>query len=758
MKKGFQKSIAAAMTAALLMTVCTGCGSQGKGATLEVSFDNSYASEELRIDGINRMDGGIAMDATHMLVVGSDENYNQQYYLYNMEDGSTREVELSYQNSLPKDAEAWPIAYFQNDKGGLTFLYNAYSYANDEYKDLGYTLEVYDNEMNAIETTPVDLSGDFGFNQLLPRAEGGYYASMWDESGSMSISIMDDNFKVTKKIGGDMQYVQTMFTHSDGTVFVSYQDNEWNNVFGNINEETGSVEKLTIEGLPSWFNECFASKSEDYDFYITNSDAIYGIRLEAGTCTEVVNWINSDFMGDYVNNPTQLDDGRFLISAYDSDYSSSSMWLLSPRDPEELANMEIISLATLYTSNNLGTAVSNFNRTNDKYRIVVYDYNKFNSEDDWEAGMNKFESDLTSGIVADMMCVEGLPFESLSNKGLFLDLSEYADALTEDNYFTNYFDSLRYGGKLYRMGFSFSVRTMMAKTRHVGEGTKTIAEYNELLNHLPDGMTAFGKDYTKDSALSTLVVGNISSFVDVQTGTCNFNTPEFVELLEFCDSFPAENSMNYDDMSNSDWDAYWAERDYEYINDKTLFYQEWISDLKSTYRTQVQYFDTEPVTMTGFPVTVEGDNGGRFQNDFLLSISSSSKHKDECWSFFEMMLSDNYQEKLRWSIPVSKTAFDKMAEQAMKPDTYTDSDGKEVEIEFTVWRGDQEIKVPEIPQSYFDDLKNYIGGVTQSSYYDEQLYTIIDEEAGMLFAGDQSAQKAAEMIQSRMSLYLSEQH
>ncbi|MBQ8079872.1 MAG: hypothetical protein IJ236_07960, partial [Oscillospiraceae bacterium] len=109
-------------------------------------------------------------------------------------------------------------------------------------------------------------------------------------------------------------------------------------------------------------------------------------------------------------------------------------------------------------------------------------------------------------------------------------------------------------------------------------------------------------------------------------------------------------------------------------------------------------------------------------------------------------------------IPVSRKAFDKKIAEEMKPQTYTDENGQEVRYDDTIWRGDEEVKMPEMPKEFADSIKDYIAGITESGFYDEKIANIISEEAGKFFAGDQSAQQAADMIQSRASLYLSEQH
>ncbi|MDE6657917.1 MAG: hypothetical protein K2J88_04975, partial [Oscillospiraceae bacterium] len=109
------------------------------------------------------------------------------------------------------------------------------------------------------------------------------------------------------------------------------------------------------------------------------------------------------------------------------------------------------------------------------------------------------------------------------------------------------------------------------------------------------------------------------------------------------------------------------------------------------------------------------------------------------------------------STPVRIEAFDKKAQQALEPDTYIDENGETQVIPFTIYRGQEQIELDMPTQADIDNIKNYIASVTETTYYNEQISTIIQEEAEKFFAGDQTAQTAVEMIQSRASLYLSEQ-
>ena len=55
------------------------------------------------------------------------------------------------------------------------------------------------------------------------------------------------------------------------------------------------------------------------------------------------------------------------------------------------------------------------------------------------------------------------------------------------------------------------------------------------------------------------------------------------------------------------------------------------------------------------------------------------------------------------------------------------------------------------------ELGDYLENVRMYTNNDPHITSIISEEAEMYFSGDQTAEKCAEMIESRVNLYLSEQ-
>ncbi|MBR4319697.1 MAG: extracellular solute-binding protein [Oscillospiraceae bacterium] len=777
--KVFYQTLAVFLSALLLLSA-SGCsqdanspngGTQtssaknsGKSGGLNISLDHSYASEKINIgDNINYFSMVTELNG-NLFISGYDDKGQISMYLYRFDDNTTTPIKLEYLSNTDENTESYIMANYINAENQPVFIYHTtiYDETNEEepYQDLGYTMETYDTDFHLIETKELTdiLQEDTYFNSLISDKNGNLYAALYDsDSGMQKICMYDKDFQQTGEISGDISYVQQMFINQEGKIVVSYQDTNWQNKFGFLNLDTKSIDTVDVKNIPQWFNLAFAGK-KDYDLFVCDSTSAYGIKLDSGTCEEVINWVNSDFMGDSVSSPLQLTDGRIVLveNDYTSD-SAASLWALQPRDPKEFENVQLISLATLWMPPQLGKAVNQFNRTHTDCRIGVMNYDSYSIEEDPQAGLTQFENDMTSGIIADIICMSYMPYERYANKGLLLDLSDYVSQLNPDEYFTNYFDSLKYNDKIYRIGFSYNVQTLEAKTEHVnGKSGLSLAEFNQLTQNLPQGMQAFS-EMSKDSALSQLCINNLNNFIDLKTSSCNFNTPEFVQLLELCNSYPADTDNSRENWTEEQWNKYWAEENYQYINNKTLFYETYISDLKNYLQEKVSYFDKADTTFVGYPTNAENSNGGIFHSDYTISVSANSSVKDQIWEFCKTMLSEEAQESLDMALPVRREAFDKAAENALLPNTGFDEEGNEIEVPFTVYRGEEEITPDPFTKADTDRIKSYIESITEYAYYDEQVYNIVNEEAQKYFAGDQSAQAAADMIQSRASLYISEQ-
>ncbi len=743
----------AILTAAMTAFTLTGCGRGSSGSTLEVSFDHAYSANQVDNSGVNI--NGFLDAGDYLLMLGNDEDYNMVYQMYNKKDGTVSAFDTEYHKQATDEYMIDIMGIMPVSDGGYRILYVSYE-VMDNWEDIQqvYYLETYDNQMNVVsgqDVTETIPEGCYFYN-LTGDKNGNSYCIGSDDEGMNYISVRDQNFKETGVINVDAEWLESMFCGNDGTVYVSGYSDRGGMMFGRINTDTMSFEEISVDGMPEYFNGVFAG-NETYDFFVYDSTYVYGVKTADGTCEKVISWINSDFSGDYIGGVAALPDGRFLTLEHDSEYEHSTLWNMQERPAEELEQMEIISLAALYSDMNLTAAVCNFNRANDDCRIVVKAYldEMDDSEDAWEKGVDQFKKDMTSGKVADIICTDSLNFESFANKGIFMDIYTLMgeDYFNDETFFSNFFDAITYKEQLQRIAFSFSVETLAAKSEYVGEEDHiTMERFMELVKNPPNGMEVFPK-MTKDQALYTLCMANMSSYyVDTVNATCSFNTPDFVELLELCNTFPEYEEIDYDNMTDQQWDLYWEEREMAYRNDKALFKDVYFDRPEDIYEITMGDFGTEDVTFIGYPVKEENVNGGILAPSFTISVSSQTNYKEEIRSFIDYMLSPEYQRTLSWEMPVRRDVFRELGAEAVNSTE---------EYEKYYYLANETFDIGYPTQESIDRMEQYISGLNRSRTYDESIYEIVYEEADMFLKGDQTAQQAADMIQSRVSLYLSEQ-
>lgn len=753
MKNRTMQRTLALMTAALTAVTLTGCGKSGgqQGSTLEVSFDHSYSAQKVETDSYVISEMMPAGDK--LILLGYDKEYNSETSIYDLESGTVTIADLEYQKNASDERMIDIMGVFTSSNGSVTVIYSDYTVdENWEFLSQVYYMETYDSSMKL--TGGKDITEHFPVNtyyyNMTADSKGNIYAIADDDEGMQYISVRNSDFEEIGIAELDVKWLDSLFCGKDGNVYAGGYSNMGGKVFGRIDPESLLMEEVDVEGMPEYYNSAFAGAG-DYDFFFYDALSVYGVKLEEGTCEEVINWVNSDFSGDYVNSVAALSDGTFLTSIYGNDYETCSLWKMEERSAEELENMEIISLAVLYSDYNLVDAVCEFNRSNDNIRIVVKDYSSEVTDEDWETAIDNFTKDMTSGKVADIICTEGLNFESFANKGMFVDLytlMEQDESFKQDEYFQNFFDSLEYKDQLQRISFSYRIETLAGKTEYVGDQMGiTPAEFMELLKNTPEDMEPF-PNMTKSSALYSMCLGNMSSFVDTVNATCNFDDPQFIEFLELCNTYPSDDSIDYASMSDEDWELYWEAMEMAFRNDTALLKEVYIDDPRTMHTILQGDFATDEVTFIGFPTTDENSSGGLFSPSFTIAVSSQSKYQEQIWEFIKYMLSEEYQGSLEWTLPVHKGEFQSRMEEAVNSNE---------EYDKYYYLASEEFDIGFPTQEEMDRLLTYVEGITQSTFYDISVYEIIDEEAGMFFSGDQTAEQAASMIQSRVSLYLSEQ-
>ena len=578
----------------------------------------------------------------------------------------------------------------------------------------------------------------------------------------------DGSFGKEADLGEDVWFNSACASPDGNIVFMTYEGTGQVLKTLDTNTLTFTDEVIKLDDIQMNGTLNMLSGRDDYIYFISTSSGLFGIKAD-GSSNELINWVDSDLNGDYITSVIDAGDGDFIIYENNWETNSQGFFRLTKRDASELADTVIINLAVNYADQYIIGKVTEFNKSSDKYRIKVNDYNKFYEYDEEKEQMNntpekQLKMDIVSGNTPDIIYFSAPAlYANLSKKGAFADLYQFMDdnsPIKKDDIIPNILEACEFDGKLTMLPTSFNVNTYLAKTKFIDKENWTFDDLIETYNNLPEGMKLFKDvDNTKESVFNILGYG---SFIDWENSTCTFDSPEFVKLLEFADQFDNEGegeSINWDTATDEEMEKYWQDEEVALLNDKALLGQLSFYDAREYSRQRYGYFGDE-VTFVGYPSN--DGSGADMSFNMSFAIMNDSSVKEACWDFISSTFDDSDEEsdsKYYYSgLPIQKTQLEKIFDEAMEDPYWLDENGKKQPMDNTMYILDKEIEIPNLTQEERDMLIDYICSAKPSGlYYDMDVQNIIDEETKAFFAGERSAQETADMIQNRVSILISEQ-
>ncbi|SDB50944.1 ABC transporter substrate-binding protein [Butyrivibrio sp. INlla16] len=569
----------------------------------------------------------------------------------------------------------------------------------------------------------LDCEEDFLLYDIETGAERGSVSSFSKES-----DCSEGMLKKTKD--GDICYIENI-----GKKKKLYQFDSNQNVF---------VEKDVALDNFDLGNGLFTGMT--YDFYVYDQKEICGFNIGDKELTHICDFRASDIYVAYIEYICEADDGKILMMC-NGESDLNSLTCLTPSDGKDIHAKQTITIGTDGVPESLSKQVAKFNKANTKYKIKIVDYsNNENIEADYITGTAKLGLDMAKGQGPDIIVLgDTIPLEDYSEKGALEPLDSYFSADKEINmsdYLSNIIDMTKVDGKIYSIIPSYTINTCVAAKNAVGSEKVTLVNYEEkCLENGIDPKVGMGL-MTRASADDLFSVSG--EYVDYKNGTCNFESDQFMTFLEFVKGLPS-----YEDFDDIDYEKF---EDY-YRQKKALLKEEMIGSFDQYQAIIKGYFGSE-IVFNGYPTS----NGGEsfVSSDLQIAMNASCAHKDGAWEFMKSFLLDDYQSNLEQEFPISKNVLEELADRALEKPYEIDEDGEKVEIEKKWYVGSVAVEIGELSKEEVDCLVKVIKEATEYSGYNFEISNIISEEAEAYYEEQKSAEEVAEIIQSRVSLYLSE--
>ena len=582
---------------------------------------------------------------------------------------------------------------------------------------------------------------------LVFSGETGEYLFRVEENGVIQSAVSNDGHVVYMVIGGGENSIVTLDAALGGVAAIVKYDASVivNNVFNGFGEWSVTIFRN---------NRIYGLSFETMETAVIIDFELCGI--DTADLSQIYPVSGDEFM--MLKRPMAADSAEIIKLTYDPNAAAIEKVTVTLGVVAEDA--VIVALA-----------VDEFNKASETVRVEIVDYaTLYNTESDKTQAVTRFDIDVLNGNAPDMLSLSGISANKYITKGVIADLTAYLDndtMINRNHLYDHILDMGKSDGKLYHIIAGFGSYALVGKTSIFGDGSDfTPAKLNEIAARYPNAEIVCEHSAMEWLDLSTRVV--LDDLIDWETGMCGFDSPDFIEMLKLLKRFPNVPASEIQHGVYYESDYYENYRD-KLQNDKTLLlyapisYSRVIKDCEEDFG--------EEVTVLGFP---SSDGGGTVMwSVFDFGIMEGTENKDAAWEFISWLLQDGNSILDFVSIgSLNKYDFENKVKSEMVPYMERDFEEPVTYEKFTgMWMGGGAYvgAAPWSDDPLYEMLANYhllqhdADRIFESVYAikypysgEDHVMKIVSEEAEAFLNGVRSAEEAAKIIQSRVSIYVSE--
>lgn len=561
----------------------------------------------------------------------------------------------------------------------------------------GDAIQILHYEDGGVLTT--ELNGDLSaLGKDLYYAEFGGTAYVMD---SNTIAEVKDG-QLTRGMEAEAAYLlfTAMQAAQDGLYIVQFSGLDLTTQLLKLNADTFALEPADVGGVGIYGlgttadGDVLVSCTSDGREFVKTADE-----------ADLFDWSEPGIVSPGYTNLYELGDGSWLLFYR----GQTSLELL---EEKLLPPKTTLTLLTDLPRAELYTIVNDFNRTSEEYRVEVIQF----GEDGLTAEL--LRTQLIAGEGPDIFAFYDR--SSLADLGAnsFEDLLVYLDADAEygrDTLAPELLGAMCAQDKLDWLPYSFGISTFTAPSAYLSEPGFSFDEAKQAAAKA--GLPLFPGWMTRDILWGWMSDFAVGQYMDLETGTCSFDSEDYISLLEECAAAAAEFGSDSAALYNS------------------LLQFELLQNLIRVSTISDNYGGA--YAFVGVPN--ETTNGSMFSPDLCFAISSTSGNKDAAWQLVRSCLSDEHQQMNLTSFPASASVLDAMIDDAVENGVHY------YEYEY------------ELDEADAAKLRGLISETQTAQDAYPAVLNIMAEDAAQFFAGQITAEQAAAYTQNRVSTWLAEQ-
>lgn len=643
--------------------------------------------------------------------------------MYSLTDNKTVEIKFSQLEELIND-ELGSYSYLYIDKlddgpdGRLCMLAETAD-ANNNYTSfiLKYNYEDGTIEAMRLSTDMPERNNPRQLNlaQEFIAADDGYYY-VRDYEG---LDIIDPDGNVTQVAGVNGR----VFSYDSSAWYGAYYADDY--AAFRIDEKGNVIERKF--GFP--LGDVLGSVAGRIFVKGMNGILVYDVEKE--TTDTLFRWTDVDIVSNDVIKVYLIEDSCIAVIYNDKKDNTGRTYGIEfavrvSKSDIPADDREELVIGCMYMPQQLERNVVEFNKSQQKYHVSIRPYNDRSNEVTTDEATTRLHLDLASGNAPDMLNLQYLDIYNLVDKGVIDDLRPYFDRDTEidiQDYVESVVEACTIDGVLVSVPLEYVIYSYFGKADMVGESAGwTIDDVAECLNNNPGSVFSA---WTREFMLARILQYSIDTFIDSDSGTCDFTTKTFDELLDIIEPLPSE--ANYSPI----------EEKTSLINNISLYNFEVIQEYYAQYG--------DDIIIKGY-ITADGRACHNLSVTDAYSIVSTSGCKDGAWEFIKFcLINDN--SSMGW-FSSNKQRLQEMIDEELA------HAGEEKRSTFYTEQG--AVNYHYATQEEIDTVMDLIENVELSESANSEIISIIEEEMESYFAGCKSKEATVVVIQDRVQLYLDE--
>ena len=510
--------------------------------------------------------------------------------------------------------------------------------------------------------------------------------------------------------------------------------------------------------------------SGEYSLLLRTNSQLYGVKSDTLEIVSLFDISTSGYSTNYIEGYSVMPDGNIALMLNNSKEWKVELKKFIPRTEEEMANLKTITLGVEGDGMFIEEYVNEWNDGGNDFLVEVVKYSA--DYEDKDAVFDQLRQDAISGNLPDIMCfsysyaiMNDIDFTTMN---VLEDLYTYIDkdeVFTRDYFMPSVLNCFEHNGELPVLPNRVYLELgTVAKTKFVGDGSDwSFDKHLDMTINPP-----IDREIQNDSKNTRLGLGvSWDDWIDYTDGSCHFTDDSFIRYLNFCNEADVID-VEFVPKTDAEWQEYFNSDEHKedmrrealkYIEDREIFSHESILTYNNYTELTKGKFGGEPITVLG-DITLNAHD--------QLAITKTSENKELAWEFIKSRMTDEYyRDNLQTApFPVTKTGY-KLYNDHHFYNEYFDFSGDYYDEDIRGYVGlvyhinDEELmkigKVTEEDAAAVDKYFNMATRKHKITFKEDKMYEIFYEELDRFFSGGCTAEECAEVLQDRISTYISEQ-